>query len=72
MEERIFLLLKEFSQKIKTFLNHQYVGVYLHGSLALGCFHPQKSDVDVLLVLESKKRNLWKKLLNFIIFYHMV
>jgi streptomycin 3"-adenylyltransferase len=24
------------------------VGVYLHGSLALGCFHPERSDVDVL------------------------
>jgi predicted nucleotidyltransferase len=26
------------------------VGVYLHGSLALGCFNPQRSDLDILAV----------------------
>jgi predicted nucleotidyltransferase len=28
------------------------VGVYLHGSLALGCFNPQRSDVDLIAVIE--------------------
>lgn len=71
MEERIFSLLKEFSQKIKIFLNHQYVGVYLHGSLALGCFHPQKSDVDVLLVVEyALSRKQKEKLMEEIIKLH--
>jgi streptomycin 3"-adenylyltransferase len=26
------------------------VGVYLHGSLAMGCFNPARSDIDVLVV----------------------
>ena len=25
-------------------------GVYLHGSLAMGCFNPQKSDIDLMVV----------------------
>jgi len=40
----------------------ELVGVYLHGSLALGCFNPEISDVDILAVasrpleLEEKER----------------
>jgi Domain of unknown function (DUF4111)/Nucleotidyltransferase domain len=26
-------------------------GIYLHGSLALGCFNPARSDIDVLVVM---------------------
>lgn len=28
-------------------------GVYLHGSLAMGCFHPEKSDLDLLFVIRE-------------------
>lgn len=31
-------------------LGEALVGVYLHGSLALGCFNPEYSDLDVLVV----------------------
>jgi hypothetical protein len=29
------------------------LGVYLHGSLAMGCFNPERSDVDLLVVTEA-------------------
>src|SRR5579871_2778969 len=29
------------------------VGVYLHGSLAMGCFNPNRSDVDLLVVTSA-------------------
>src|SRR5215471_7750836 len=32
-------------------LSQKLRGVYLHGSLALGCFNPVRSDVDVLVVV---------------------
>lgn len=35
---------------LKAVLGADLVGVYLHGSLALGCFNPQRSDVDVVAV----------------------
>ena len=31
-------------------LGSHLVGVYLHGSLAMGCFNPEASDVDLLVV----------------------
>lgn len=31
-------------------LGDNLLGVYLHGSLALGCFNPQRSDIDLLAV----------------------
>jgi len=31
-------------------LQENLVGVYLHGSLAMGCFNPQRSDLDLLVV----------------------
>lgn len=34
-------------------LGENHVGTYLHGSLAAGSFHPPKSDVDVLVVVQD-------------------
>ena len=41
----IWIKLKKFDLKIKEILKDQYVGTYLHGSLAMGCFYPKKSDI---------------------------
>jgi predicted nucleotidyltransferase len=30
------------------------VGVYLHGSLAMGCFNPKRSDLDILVVTRAR------------------
>jgi predicted nucleotidyltransferase len=35
---------------LRSALGSSLVGVYLHGSLALGCFYPATSDIDVLVV----------------------
>jgi streptomycin 3"-adenylyltransferase len=35
-------------------LGDDLVGVYLHGSLVLGCFNPARSDVDVLAVTDRR------------------
>jgi Domain of unknown function (DUF4111)/Nucleotidyltransferase domain len=37
-------------QGLREVLGDVLVGVYLHGSLALGCFNPALSDIDVLVV----------------------
>lgn len=34
-------------------LSENLVGIYLHGSLAMGCFNPSRSDVDLVVVKES-------------------
>src|SRR5687767_11788157 len=44
-------------------------GVYLHGSLATGCFNPLRSDIDILVVTRAKipvetKRSLARLILD--------
>ncbi|MCG7380832.1 DUF4111 domain-containing protein [Paenibacillus sp. ACRSA] len=35
-------------------LKGNLIGIYLHGSLAMGCFNPTKSDIDFLVVVKEK------------------
>ncbi len=46
-------LLEEFVQKSRDILGENLVGVYLHGSAAMGCFHPEKSDLDLMIVVKK-------------------
>ena len=46
-------LLTRFVETSKSIFGDNLVGVYLHGSLAMGCFNPQKSDLDLILVVEN-------------------
>lgn len=49
-------------------LGDDLAGVYLHGSLAMGCFNPAKSDVDLLLVVhQTCSKEQWKRLAKRII-----
>lgn len=46
-------LLQRFTEMSKEILKTDLVGIYLHGSAALGCFHPKNSDLDLIVVVES-------------------
>ncbi|CRZ34064.1 streptomycin 3'-adenylyltransferase [Herbinix hemicellulosilytica] len=35
-------------------LSDNLVGIYLHGSAAMGCFNPQKSDIDIITVVKDE------------------
>lgn len=48
--EELLLRFKEMSREI---LGNNLTGIYLHGSAAMGCFHPEKSDLDLILVVEE-------------------
>jgi predicted nucleotidyltransferase len=45
--------LEQFCQEIVDLLRDDLVGIYLHGSLAMGCFNPKHSDMDVLVVSQA-------------------
>lgn len=52
-------------------LGKNLVGIYLHGSLAMGCFNPDSSDIDILIIVENSlslktKRDLGKSLLGLL------
>lgn len=39
--------------ELRHLLGQQLIGIYLHGSLALGSFNPARSDLDVLVIVGS-------------------
>ena len=45
-------LIDDFIERSKEILRDNLVGVYLHGSSVMGCFNPQKSDIDLIVVVE--------------------
>ena len=53
-------LLVRFVQMSRTVLGENLIGVYLHGSLAMGCFNPKKSDLDLILVVHDAVSNVEK------------
>lgn len=46
-------LLQDFTKMSREILGDDLAGVYLHGSAAMGCFHPEKSDLDLILVVKK-------------------
>ena len=45
--------LQEFIRETKEHLKDNLCGIYLHGSLAMDCYTPGKSDVDLLIVIQN-------------------
>src|SRR5438128_2201557 len=45
--------LADLTEGLRRVLGDGLVGVYLHGSLAMGCFNPARSDLDLLVVIEA-------------------
>jgi predicted nucleotidyltransferase len=41
---------ERLTSDLVSILGDALIGVYLHGSLALGCFNPQRSDIDLVAV----------------------
>ena len=46
-------VIDEFVAMSKDIIGDKLTGVYLHGSLAMNCFNPEKSDIDLIVVIES-------------------
>ena len=50
-------LIDEFTGMSKGIMGSNLTGVYLHGSMAMKCFNPDKSDIDLLIVIENDITN---------------
>ena len=62
-------LMIQVNEWIKEILKDNYVGVYFHGSLRLGSFNPNKSDLDFIIVVKEKidyktKEQIWDRMLE--------
>ncbi|RAP77998.1 aminoglycoside adenylyltransferase domain-containing protein [Paenibacillus montanisoli] len=47
-------ILNQLVDLFKEELDRSLVGIYLHGSLAMGCYNQEKSDIDLLIVAQHK------------------
>lgn len=47
-------LLNEFVSQSKEIFAGNLTGIYLHGSAVMGCFNPEKSDLDLLVVVREE------------------
>lgn len=54
-------LLEQFVSGSKAIFGGNLVGIYLHGSAVMGCFHPQKSDLDLLVVIREHASDAAKR-----------
>lgn len=46
-------LLNRLTDLCRSLFAERLTGVYLHGSAAMGCFHPEKSDLDIIIVVKD-------------------
>ena len=54
-------LLDEFVRDARQCFGEALTGVYLHGSLALNGFNPEKSDIDLILITETAPSDAQKR-----------
>lgn len=54
-------LLDTFVENSKEILKDNLVGIYLHGSVVMGCFNPDKSDLDLIVVVKESVEDSVKK-----------
>lgn len=46
-------VIDEFTAMSKEIIGDKLTGIYLHGSMVMDCFNPEKSDIDFLIVIEN-------------------
>lgn len=44
-------LISGFTEESERILQDNLAGIYLHGSAVMGCFNPEKSDIDLIVVV---------------------
>ena len=54
-------ILSDFTEEAIEDFQENLLGVYLHGSAAMGCYNPGKSDLDLLVVLKEMPGNKEKR-----------
>ena len=54
-------LLAELQLDIQKIIGEKTIGVYVHGSLAMGGFNPNSSDIDLIIVIEKPLTTKTKK-----------
>ena len=54
-------LLSLLASRYREILSSNFVGLYVHGSYAMGCFNAAKSDLDFIIVCDDEPSGDIKK-----------
>ncbi len=66
------LLLDQISEAFQKILKDNFVGFYVHGSIALQCFNWNKSDIDFIVVVNEKlSHNTKRQLMDAVMKYNV-
>lgn len=52
--KRAKIIIDYFNQKIKEIVKSKYIGMYIHGSYAEGTFKWERSDIDIIVLINNK------------------
>ena len=52
-DKAVYIYINGFVELLKDKLAANLVGIYLHGSLAMGSYFPPKSDMDFIIVIKD-------------------
>lgn len=64
-------LLHDLVEQSKKILKKNLVGVYLHGSAVMECFNPEKSDIDLIIVVNhSLPSSVKKEYMDMVVKYN--
>ena len=55
------MVIQSFVEKTKNILRENLVGIYLHGSAVMGCYNPEKSDLDFIVVVKENMTDIVKR-----------
>ena len=65
--ESVKRFLTETLSILHPILSDDMVGAYLYGSLAMGCFNPESSDIDIILVVrESLSKEKRRRVIDYL------
>lgn len=56
-------ILKKIKESYSEILGNKLIGIYVHGSIAFGCFNWDKSDIDFLVVVKEELKQEEKEAL---------
>jgi predicted nucleotidyltransferase len=60
-------VLRETLSEVHAILKGNLIGIYLYGSLAMGCFSPRSSDIDIILVVDKRlSKEQRKKIIEYL------
>ena len=60
-------VINKFVKESQEILKDNLTGIYLHGSAVMGCFNPEKSDLDLIVVVNEPLQDDVKRILQLLV-----